>query len=324
MNNCSLLTISKDAIETDTPDTKRQRLHLSQDFTQTTDSSIRTSQTSDLTAKLLAVENRLVEMKAEHAAEVGRLQNMIAEHEARLADRVKGWEDLQHRYEGRNKEFHKLRKERDSLIAEKAKFEQRGVKQQEEITKLKDERTQLKHDLESARNAVKAEGGLKEELEKAREEIRQLSSNNASLERKAEYERRQAEYTREQYQNASNSAAQSGNEVRQLKTDNEDLRRRLAAETAKLREIKMQNDEFKHTSRVKELEQMLEARETLLRKKEEELRNIRNNRPTTRATSTQPRSPKSWGNGSRPTSPGINNGIGSRGSGLRFSSEMSF
>jgi chromosome segregation ATPase len=234
-------------------------------------------------------------------------------------ERNKSWETLQHRFEYRTNDLHKTRQERDQLSTEKTKMEQKLTRHQDEITKLKDERTQLKHDLEAARNDLKAEGGFKEELENAREEIRKLTLSNSSLERKAEYEKKQAEYTREQYQNASNVAAQSANEIRQLRDENAEINKKIAAETAKLKEIRIQNDEFKHVTRIKELEQALEARETLLRRKEEDLRNIRNNRPATRATSTQPRSPK-WGNGSRPTSPGVNNG---RMSNLRFSSEMS-
>lgn len=257
-------------------------------------------------------------MKADHAAEVDRLESTISEYEARSQERIKGWEDLQHRYEARNKELHQIRKERDSLQADKAKSEQKAVKQQDEITKLKDERTELKHDLQSARDDLKAEGGLKEELEVLREENRKLNKDNADLTKKKEYEKGQAEYVRIQYQDASHSASELGIENASLKKENEKIQRLLEAEAAKLSKLKMQNDESKHLARVRELEQTLEARDTLLRKKEDELRNIRNNRPATRATSTQPRSPKSWGNGSRPTSPGVNNGVGNRSSGLRF------
>lgn len=316
----------KDTLDGDTPESKRQRIHSSQELTQiTTQSTAPTNETVDLTAKLQALETRLIEMKAAHAAEVDRLQTTITENEARYKERVKGWEDLQHRYEARNKELHQIRKERDNLLVDKTKAEQKAVKQQEEITKLKDERTQLKHDLQSARDDLKTEGGLKEELEVLREQHRKLTEGYAKLERTVEYEKKQAERAREVYQDASHEAGKLKNENNTLQERNARLQSQVDAEAVKLSELKKQNDESKHLAQVKKLEDALKARETLLQKKEEELRNIRNNRPTTRATSTQPRSPKSWGNnGSRPTSPGINNGVGNRGSGLRFSSEMSF
>lgn len=161
------------------------------------------------------------------------------------------------------------------------------------------------------------------ELEAAQEEIRRLTKENESLERKAEYEKKQADYTREQYQNASTIAAQSGIEIRQLRNENEELKRKLAGEAIKLKELNIKNDQNTHLSRIAELEATLASREELLHRKEEELRELKKNRPSTRSTSTQPRSPK-WAGNSRPTSPSLNNsGLAGRGSSLRFSSEMS-
>ncbi|PCG99514.1 Histone deacetylase complex, subunit 2/3 [Penicillium occitanis (nom. inval.)] len=315
-----------DTLDADTPESKRQRIHSSQELTQiTTQSTAPTSQNLDLTARLQSLENLLVEMKANHAAEVDRLQTTIIESEARYRERIQGWEDLQHRYEAQNNELHKVRKERDALLEDKTNARIKAGKQEDEITKLKDERKQLKQDLQSARDALKTEGGLKEELEVLREQNRKLSEDYAKLEKSVEYEKKQTESARRAYQDASHHAGMLKNETTTLQDRVAYLQSQVDAEAVKLSELKKQNDESKHSARVKELEQTLEARETLLRKKEEELRTLRNNRPATRATSTQPRSPKAWGNnGSRPTSPGVNNGVGNRSSGLRFSSEMSF
>ncbi|KKA19623.1 hypothetical protein T310_6406 [Rasamsonia emersonii CBS 393.64] len=330
-----------DTTEDDAPDSKRQRLtssqSQSQEQSQFTDSSKPPSQRLDTDLK--ALENSLLRMKSEHANELNQLKTTLSNVEARLVEREKMLESLQHRYESRTRELHQMRKERDNLADKLSKAEQRIERQQDEITKLKDERTQLKHDLEAARNDLKAEGGRLEELEAAREEVRRLTKENASLERKAEYERKQAEYTREQYQNASTAAAQSAMEIRQLKDENQQLKRKIAAEAVQLRQVKTKNDEMRHLQRVRELELMVASRDELLRRKEDELRELKRNRPATRSTSTQPRSPK-WGPGnSRPTSPGItsnnssnnnssnnNNNSSSnngRGSALRFSSEMS-
>lgn len=263
-------------------------------------------------------------MKTDHAAEVDRLQTTITEWEARYRERIKGWEDLQHRYEAQNNELHKIRKERDGLLEDKKTAETKAGKQEDEIMKLKDEKKQLKQDLQSARDDLKTEGGLKEELEVLREQNRKLSEDYAKLEKSVLYEKNQTESVRRAYQDASHHAGMLKNETTTLQDRVAYLQSQVDAEAVKLRELKTQKDESKHLARVKELEQALEVRENLLRKKEEELRNIRNNRPATRATSTQPRSPKAWGNnGSRPTSPGVNNGVGNRSSGLRFSSEMS-
>jgi hypothetical protein len=307
---------------------KRPRMEESQEASQFTEASKESvkfpSQTLD--NDLRALEAHLLQLKTSHAAELDKLQKALADAQSRLQEREGILSLLQHRYESRTKELHKVRQERDRLAETKVLSEQRLEKQKEDIIKLKDERTQLRHELEKAREALKAGGGSMAELERAQEEIRRLTKDNASLERKAEYEAKQAEYTREQYQTASNVAAQSGNEILQLKEENESLKRKVAGDASRLRELNLQSDEQRHLARVKELEAMLASREDLLRRKEDELREFRKNRPSTRSTSTQPRSPKWTAANSRPTSPGINNHNGSgysgRGSGLRFSSEV--
>ncbi|PLN80120.1 class II histone deacetylase complex subunits 2 and 3-domain-containing protein [Aspergillus taichungensis] len=295
---------------------KRPRTETSQEASQQTESTKFPSQTLDNDLHLL--ERHLVQLRSSHATEVESLRKALTQAQSGLQEKEKALETLQHRYESRTQEFHRTRQERDRLNETKSSSEQRVERQKEELMKLKDERTQLRHELEKAREELKSGGGSIAELEAAREEIRRLGKENANLERKADYEAKQAEYTREQYQNASTTAAQSVNEVRQLRQENEALKRKVDGNAVQLRELNLQNDEARHLARVHEVEAMLRFREDLLRRKEDELREIRKNRPSTRSTSTQPRSPKITAN-SRPTSPGI----GGRGSGLRFSSEMS-
>lgn len=267
-------------------------------------------------------------MERSHESEKAQLQNDLLQAQSRAREMEKALGELQHRYEGRTKDLYKTRQERDRLLESRMSLEQRIEKQREDISKLKEDRSNLRQELEGARQELKNNGGTMADIETAREEIRRLQKENASLERRAEYSQSQSEYTREQYQTASTVAAQAGNEARQLREENEALQRKLAANTAQLLEINKQNDAVHHLARIEELEMILAGRDDLLRKKEEELREIRKNRPSTRSTSTQPRSPK-WAAGSRPTSPGLNhngngNGLAGRGSALRFSSEMPF
>ena len=274
-----------------------------------------------------SLEKNLILMKNAHAAEKDQLQNELTETRVRLQEVQKALGEVQHRYESRTKDLHKTRQDCERLTEGKASLEQRVETQRENLSKIKDERTRLKQELEEARQELKNGGGTLAELETAREEIRRLTKENASLERKAEYSQNQAEYVREQYQTASTVAAQAGNEARQLHEENEALMKKVEGNAVQLREINKKNDEARHIARIEELETILAARDEVLRKKEEELRDIRKNRPSTRSTSTQPRSPK-WA-GSRPTSPGVShngngNGLAGRGSALRYSSEMPF
>ncbi|KAJ5365856.1 Histone deacetylase complex subunit 2/3 [Penicillium concentricum] len=303
---------------------KRARVGT-QENSQLTESTKPPSQTLD--RDLQSLERNLVQMKHIHATEKAQLQAELARANSRFQEMEKALGILQHRYESRTNELHATRQERDRVTETKPSLEQRVEKQKETISSLKEERTELKRELDEARQALKDGGGSSAELETAREEIRRLAKENSNLERKAEFEKNQAEYTREQYQTASTSAAQSGTENRRLATENEKLKRKAESNAVQLCELHMKDDSVRHLARIEELELILATRDEFLRRKEDELREIRKNRPSTRSTSTQPRSPK-WA-GSRPTSPGVGhngngNGLGGRGSALRYSSEMPF
>ncbi|KAJ5735807.1 Histone deacetylase complex subunit 2/3 [Penicillium malachiteum] len=284
-----------------------------------------------LNLELESLEKSIVQMKNTHASEKEQLQNDLNQMHMRFQEMERELGTLQHRYETRTSDLYKTRVERDEAAASRKLLEQRVEKFRDDVTKLKEERTQLNIELGAARQELKDGGGTLADLETAREEIRRLTQEVSGLERKAEYERNQSDYTREQYQNASNAAAQAGNELRQLQSENVALKRKVEGNAAQLREVTNKSDSTIHLDRIAELELTLASRDEFLRKKEEELRDIRKNRPSTRSTSTQPRSPK-WAASSRPTSPGVNNGNGNgngnngmmgRGSGLRFSSEAS-
>ncbi|KAJ5099641.1 hypothetical protein N7532_006642 [Penicillium argentinense] len=321
-------TSQKRFLDDDSEDYRSKRTRL-EDVSQLTQSIKPPSQ--HLSRDLQYLEKNILQMQRTHASEKEQLQAELSRVSSRAQTLEKALSELQHRYESRTKELHQVRQERDAVVGGKASLEQRVDRQKEDISKLKEERSQLRRDLDEARQELKSGGGTMADIEKAREENRQLIKEQAGLERKADYERNQAEYTREQYQNASTAAAQAGNELRQLRNENEELARKVEGNSARLRELNLKNDSEIHIRRIKELELTLVTREDLLRRKEEELREIRKNRPSTRSTSTQPRSPKITA-GSRPTSPGVGNGNGNgngnglsgRGSALRFSSEMRF
>ena len=319
----------KRSLDEDPEDYSSKRARVgTQENSQLTESTKPPSQTLD--RDLQSLEKNLIQMKAIHAAEKKDLQTELAQANSRLREVEKSLGILQHRYESRNNEFHKIRQERDRLTEKKSSNEERVEKQMNIISKLKEEREELNSQLEDARKTLKDGGGGPAELETLREEIRRLTNENSTLEHRARFEQRQSEYTREQYQTASTAAAQSGTENRQLTLENEALKRQVEGNMVRLHEINTQDTSARHMARIEELELTLAARDELLRKKEDELREIRKNRPSTRSTSTQPRSPK-WA-GSRPTSPGVshngngngNGGLSGRGSALRYSSEMRF
>lgn len=255
------------------------------------------------------------------ATDIEALRHALTNSKAKVKTLEASIGALQYRYEEKHNLLHQTRHELEIEREKSQKSQTRFERQKEEITRLKDRNAELVTELEAARNTIKSGGGLESDLEKSREEIRKLEKSLASLERTVQQERSQTEYTRQQYQNASTSAAQSAMEARRLEERVQELEKKANGEAVRLKELKMKKDGEIQLARIKELESLLATRETLLTRKEEEIREMKKNRPSTRATSMQPRSPK-YGT-SRPSSPGPNN-IGSavRGSALKFRAEI--
>lgn len=297
---------------------KRQRTTPFQDITHISDSMGGLTQDKDMSIS----ESQIPQQSVTYSAELENLRKALAESQARVQTMESNLATLQHRHETKHLILHETRQELEKALETGKRAETKLERQKGEILKLKDEKAALTKDLEEARNTIKSGGGLESDLEKAREEARSLTKDNSALQRTVQQERSQGEYTRQQYQNASSSAAQSAMEIRQLEDKVRDLETKASGEAARLKELKMKNDQQTHLARVEELEAALAAREEILTRKEEEVRELRKNRPSTRATSMQPRSPKCGP--SRSASPAPNS-ISSavRGSALKFRTEIS-
>lgn len=271
------------------------------------------SQIDELGQRLKTADQTVSDLKIENSG----LQNSLSVAQNRLKTAVSELSTHQHRFEGRTNELQNTRRERDGLLETIKTAERRREMQNNETTKLRDERTELKNDLQAAREALKTGGGSVAELEAAKEETRKLAKEKASLEKAVESKTRDFEYTSQQYQTASTVAAEHASQLTLLEAENAELKRKANAKVIEHKEWKSQHDNDRHLSRIAELESMLSSREELLRRKEEELRDLRKNRSVaTRASSVQPRSPR-LGN-SRPESPAPGALVVGRGSALRF------
>ena len=266
-------------------------------------------------------EKRADIAKGEHSAEVEKLRSDLEDMRNRLQTTETHFATLQHRFETKHNQYHKIRKDLEVAIEGTKRSATRIERQRDEILKLKEDKLDLTKQLEEARNMIKSGGGSQAELVTSQEETRRLTAENQKLQRTVQYEKSQAEYTRQQYQNASSKAAQYGTEVSQLEEKVKELKQKASEEAARLKELKQKNDAKTHLERIKELEMTLAQRDAVLTKKEEEIHELRKNRPNTRATSMQPRSPKLNNNSSRPASPAPNNATPRASSALRFRSE---
>jgi chromosome segregation ATPase len=299
---------------------KRQRLTPFQDITHISETVQGQTQDSNAGANVSATQ--VANMSgAELAAEIEKLRSALSDLKHRLHSTERDYAKLQHRYEAKHKLHYKTRQDLEAALEGSKKSAARLEKQKEEIMKLKEQKSELSRQLEEARKIIKEGGGPAADLELSQEISRKLTAENERLQRVVNSEKKQSEYTRQQYQNASSAAAQSVLELRQLEEENKELKRKASEEAARLKKLRVENDQRVHLERIAELEATLASRDQLLAKKEEEIVELRKNRHGTRSTSIQPRSPKFGA--SRPASPGPPNfnSLPRGSSALRFRAE---
>lgn len=254
---------------------------------------------------------------------------MIEANKQQLRDHVKALGELQSRYERRSATVNELRRENVNLKAAAAIAIRKQEAQAVETSELREERARLQEQLKAARLAL-AESSVPEiaETENAKAAVRTLSQEKAGLENKVQALTNDFEFTRQQYQLASTAAAASAIRVSDLDAEVALLRQKSSGVALRLREQNRHDETEAHKQRVVYLETTLKEMNDLLKKKEEELRDLRRGRGmggNTRAGSQQPRSPRGAGVvGSRASSPvpgllGMGAGAGTKiGSALRF------
>jgi hypothetical protein len=280
---------------------KRQRRTPAPDITHISD-SMKVSQMEDLQAALRRAEQNLAqETKARTAAE-----ELVTSKEKQLEELKLSLGDLQTRYETRMKSSHQLKREHQKLQMEKEAIEKRQEKLLADNLVLKEQLAQLQAEAREAREALKAGGGIAGDLEIAKEEVRRLTEKNLSLEKSSVNTRKDFEFTRSQYQEASTKAAEFATQVSELESQITDLKRQASDEKRRLKELNYKNDLEQHLARVLNLELMLKNRDTMLQRKEEELKALRKGRGVaTRGSSVQPGSPRPAGSRGGSPAPGL-------------------
>ena len=157
------------------------------------------------------------------------------------------------------------------------------------------------------------------QLESLRQTNRDLVKENQSYASKLTSLTTDFEFTRQQYQLASTSAADLASQIAAVTATNKDLEQKASSEAAKLAAINAERESEIWIRRVEFLEAVVKDREELLRRKEEEIKERRGRGMQTRGGSLAPKSPradtsrcgsveKDWKVGAR----------GGGGSGLRF------
>ncbi|KAI5305635.1 hypothetical protein KEM56_003795, partial [Ascosphaera pollenicola] len=234
-------------------------------------------------------------LAGEHAAAadpdtiIQQLRSELAENRSFLTKYQTEFAKLQHRYETKHNRYHKMRQSLDKSLESNKRLDHEMQRLKQDNAVLRDERASLRNDLEELRDSKKSESQIQSDLIEAKEEAAKLQKENASLKRQNDQERSQAEYTRIQYQNASSAAAQAVQENKQLEEKITSLQEQVSRRALELKQMRTNNNEQIHLARIAELEAALNSREWMLTLREEELRELKKNRPSTRATSIQPR-----------------------------------
>lgn len=276
---------------------------------------------SDVKARLEELERELNAVRAELVVE--KNARSFAEN-ARLAAERKEEEwrislaSLQRRYEKRVKQAHKLQRSNEALLSAAENGKARIEKLNTDCVTLRNQLVVTKTEVVSARDDLKAAGGDIAALELARNEARTAAAQAKLLDKSLDSLKRDFDFTRSQYQDASNKAVEFASRITNLETENATLRQKASDEARKLKELNFKTSTDKYLGRIEQLELEKRTREVLLKKQDEELKGMKRTRGVqTRGSSAQP--PGSPGPRSRQGSPVLGHlaAVGSRASALR-------
>ncbi|ETI24231.1 hypothetical protein G647_03600 [Cladophialophora carrionii CBS 160.54] len=280
---------------------KRQRI------TPLRDSVELSSSAHEPNSKLTQLEEQVRKLQADLAAEQ-QARRTVEQDRDRVKEQLTEWQrdhaSLQRRYEKRMTKCHELDREKTKLQKTIENNKSRHERTLEENATLKQKNAELQKELTAIREEIKAGGGDAAALETAREEARTLLAKTTYLEKSLENTRKDFEFTRSQYQNASNRATELAGQVTDLEKETAVLAKQASDEKRRLKQMNFEKATDQHLAKIEQSELERKSRDILLKKLEEENRQLKRNRGVqTRGSSVQP-----------PGSPGLDgHGHGGRG-----------
>ena len=229
------------------------------------------------------------------------MQGQIKKNFGYLREHVAALTGLQDRYEKQGRTLNSVCQERDALTAAATASERKREANAAEIASLKELHARLESDLKQARDMLSGSTapGVAD-LERANAEVRRLQVENTGYEKKIASLKKDFDFTRSAYQTASTSAAESATEINNLQNEIAILRNKASTNAIELAERNKRTENDAMARHISRLESTLADREELLRRKEEELKELKRGRGMgTRGSSVLPGSPR----GSRGASP---------------------
>lgn len=243
-----------------------------------------------------------------------RLQALLHEAQAQVADHAQALADLQYRHEDQRTQLIEIINERDSAIATAQKAVERMTEISKTSSTLRTERDELKTSLMTAQAALLNHSiPERAEFERLRQTTEQAVKDKADLERRLKTAQDDLDYARDMYQTSSSQAQALASQTQDLENRLSHAQNRATGEQARARQMTLDTQARNMARENKQLKQRLQERETSLRVKDEELsklREVSRGRMGTRGSSV-PRSPRmaspmklaGGGSGSRQGSP---------------------
>lgn len=271
-----------------------KQTHEDLDTARTTCASLR----KELNMGAKAAEAEQASEKAKHQ----KTKQMLQEY-------IESLEDLQLRFEASHKKCRTVSASNEELEVELDKAVSQTRRQSADIARINEKNTTFKAVLKDAHEALlnSTEPSVAER-ESFRSQIRTLTETNAGLEKKVSSLNNDLGYCREQYQSASNAAAEAATRVTELEAEVIMAERKVkqSSEATKLRSLNQNSENVSQRTELEELRLEVKNRDDLLRRKEEELRDLRHGRAgvVTRGNSV------GGGKSSRGASPAVGAGAG--------------
>ena len=277
---------------------KRQRVTPAAEVTHISDSVATQSQTTieSLTRSLQSAELATSQQsqRADRAlVDYQKTRTMLEEHIAALSA-------LQYQYESRSRLIAQMRDNNKDLTAslENAKFKVQSL--MDELAINKEARKNLEVDLKEARlQLANSSNPAVQELAEATLARVKAEESLQKVQKKYDLSLKDLDFTRQQYQTASTSAVEISANANALERQVAELTYKADARVIQLQERNQATASARLQARVRELEQIISQRDSMLRRKEEEVRDLgrRGRGMQTRGTSVTPasatgRSPK--------------------------------
>ncbi|KAF4555162.1 Hypothetical protein D9617_3g022340 [Elsinoe fawcettii] len=256
----------------------------------------------------------LANLRAEHEATESASRAEISSLAKRLAEHITSLEELQYRHEDLRTELVKTRVERDEAYTTAATAAAQLSSRDSIISKVKSERDAYKLQVEEAKAALHNHTVPEvAEVEKLKTRVEEAEKDKLRLEGRVESARKEAEYVRSLYQDASSKAATMAEEKAEMESRVEELEKKASKRIQQARLASKDGANQALRKEIRKLRLEVADRERVLKVKDEEMTRLKEKergRMGTRGGSV-PRSPGRLGSPMR-LEPPRSSGVASR------------